>query len=174
MFSIENQPVRMIWSPSVEKKGKKEQVAASTWHIEFDAPNTFLDKIDRELRPAWFRRPTSSEVDLADQADPRMDDPDYLPELRTQTIDNEFIDLKGSMHGATFKVHQGLSGPSDIEVEDVRVDEYKVGPRAGGTVRVKLRVYGKPDSVQYFYENNHGEAVVSIIEPTSDQGSLDV
>jgi hypothetical protein len=170
MLHVFEQNGTMHWTARTQKAGKAN-VPASTFWFEFDAPNDVLNQFDPDLKPSLYRKPHPSEMDVADKADTRNDDPNYLPKLRHPGIVNEYLDMKGSLTGATLTLHIGTRGKSDIEMTG-DVDNYKVGPREGGTVRVKLRVNARPDKVQWFYENNDQDVCFSITPAKEAQGDL--
>ena len=167
MFHPTEQTGNLHWTARTEKAGKANVPASTAW-FEFNAANDVLNHFDPDLKFSLYRKLRDSEMDIADGADERMSDPNYLPKLRHPDISNEFLTMKGSIVGATLVIH----GRTDAEYPDCVVDSYQIGPREGGTVRVKMRVNFKPQNVQWFYDNNGQEVIFSIEPPTEAQGSL--
>jgi len=178
MFAIFQQNGTVHWTPHTIKQGKKKRVPASSFTLEFDAPNDILNRIEPGLKESLYRKPLPNEGDAADQADPRLQESDYLPKLRHPGITND-LELRGELIGAAVTFHQATGKRSDVELDDCKVDNYRVTPKENGIVRCKVRVNCVPSTngkmLEFFYDHQDQEVNFTITPARADnpaQGKL--
>lgn len=172
MFSIEEQECKMHITPRSERNGE-EVVPAATLKLSFPAPNDILAEFSPDLKSSLYKRPNLAEADMADKADTRMDDPNYLPSLKFPKMKNT-LSFEVNVVGATTTVDFGLGGDSNLILEDCVVDGFKLDPQEGGTVFVSFNVACHPTRDQYgdlcMMQDQLG--VFTISPPTSPQMEL--
>jgi hypothetical protein len=123
-----------------EKHGE-ENVPGADLKINITVPNDILSEFHPTLKAAFYRAPHPGEEDLVDQA---ADGPAQLTRL---TFGNKLHAFKwdDEIVGATFTVHYGTSGKSDIVLGDATVDSFHIEPMDGGSVTLTFRVKCNPD-----------------------------
>lgn len=172
MFSIQEQSAKMHFHSHSEKNGN-EIVPAATLVFKFHAPNDVLSEFSPDLKSSLYRRPEITEGDMADNADPRLDDPNYLPRLKFPSMSNT-IKIDHALVGSTVTVHYGIRGKSDIILDESNVGGFEFDPQDGGTVFVTLKVACHPSNQQA--GDLHGmqdqEVVFTIQPPEEPQGEL--
>lgn len=172
MYSIHEQECRMHFISRSNKEGM-DRIPAATLQLTYRASNDVLSEFSPDLKSSLYRRPSSNEGDMADKADPRLDDPGYLPSLKFPNIKNK-VALADKLVGATVIVHHGLGGKSDLSLDECTVNKFQFDPQEGGTVVVSLNVACKPSAAQAgeLHMKQDQDVVISILPPTDSQGSL--
>jgi hypothetical protein len=174
MFSIQQQAAKLHFTSRTDKQGNA-RVPAATLRLSFKAPNDILSEFSPDLKASLYRRPHPGEGDMADEADARMDDPTYLPRLKFPNMRNDIrVDTK--VVGAEVTVHYGTGGPSDIVLDDCKIDDFVFDPQDGGTVDISFNVACHPSEQQFgkLCMMQDQEIVVTITPPDDGQGSLGV
>lgn len=108
--------------------------------------NDYLAEFHPTLKGAFYRAPHPSEMDLADKANE-----DKTPALTRLVFGNrvEGLRWRQDIVGATFIVHFGTSGKSDIQLDNkVTVDGFTFTFLDGGSVKITFRVKCLPDEKQ--------------------------
>lgn len=172
MFSIHEQPAKLHFTSRSEKNGEN-RIPAATLAFTFNAPNDVLSEFSPDLKASLYRHAHPGEGDMADEADPRAQDPNYLPRLKFPGMRND-IKLDTKIVGATVTLHHGIGGKSDLVLDECKVDAFEFIPQDGGTVIVSLNVACKPSTK--YAGDLHGmqdqDVVVTIEPPREDQASL--
>lgn len=172
MFSITEQTARLQVTNRLEKHGPSN-VPAMTLRLTFRAPNDILSEVDSTLKSSLYRRPHPGENDMADEADERMQDPNYLPRLRHPKMKNKVV-IDEKIVGAEFTLHYGLGGPSNTVLDDVKVDNFQFDPQDGGTVECSIDIDMVPSEMaagRIFMQNGQ-DVVFSVTPPEEPQASL--
>ncbi|MDS1141753.1 hypothetical protein RE432_15030 [Pusillimonas sp. SM2304] len=172
MYSTTEQSANMHYLSRSEKHGP-ERVPAATLTLKYHSPNDVLSEFSPDLKASLYRRPHEGESDMADSADTRLDDPNYLPRLKFPNMTN-VIQINKVIAGAAVTVHYGLRGKSDIVLDDCKVHGFKFDPQDGGTVIVTLNVDCSPSPEQagYLHSLQDQEVTISISPPQDSQGQL--
>lgn len=129
-----------------EFKGDERQPAGDL-KFSVEVPNSALSHFHPTLKSAFYFHDSARPKDLADQG--LEENPDYLPHLRFPNLETP-LKWKDEMTGGSLTIHQGLGGVgSDIVLEDIKVNEFKLSPKDGGTLKLEFRVQAHPDEKQF-------------------------
>ncbi len=141
-----------------EKHGD-EHVPATYLSVRTKVPNTILDSLDPNLRPAFYQKPASAQQDL---------DPDHLPELKFPLLDPLSYKWKGIGYKGT--IAYGATG-NDIEMKELKLDRFVLAPLDGGTVQFDFRITCKLDADREgkLAMMQQQEITLSLIPPTADE-----
>jgi len=125
-----------------EKHGE-ENVPGADLKIQITVSNDILAEFHPALKASLYRAPHPGEMDMVDQAE----QDDGPPPLTRLTFGGKLHAFKwdDEMVGATFTVHYGTGGKSDIVLEDATVDSFQIEPMDGGSVTISFRVKCNPD-----------------------------
>lgn len=169
MFSIHEQECRMHFDSNT----KKDDQPSATLQFTYRTSNDVLSEFSPDLKSSLYRRPRQDEGDMADNADPRLDDPGYLPCLKFPNMQNK-VALSEKVVGATVIVHHGIGGKSDLTMEECTVSKFRLDPQEGGTVVVSMEVDCVPTKEQAgeLHMKQNQDVVVSIVPPAADDGQL--
>lgn len=170
MFSITEQECRMHFHSRSNKHGN-ERVPAATLQLTFRTSNDVLSEFSPELKSSLYRRPHAGEGDMADDADTRLDDPNYLPRLKFPNMKNK-VSIDDKIVGATVTVHHGIGGKSDLVLDECLVDKFSFYPQDGGTVVVSLNVACDPSTSQAgeLHGKQDQDVFITITPPDADSG----
>ena len=126
---------------------------------------------ERTLYRPLYRRPHPGEGDMADDADTRLDDPNYLPRLKFPNMKNK-VSIDDKIVGATVTVHHGIGGKSDLVLDERLVDKFSFDPQDGGTVVVSLNVACDPSTSQAgeLHGKQDQDVFITITPPDADGG----
>jgi hypothetical protein len=106
--------------------------------FEVDLDNGFLGEFHPALKSTLYHFDESRERDLADQGK-RHDAPDLrMPQLQAPLKWDE------EMLGAKCRIRE-IGAKSDVGLDPVRVNNWTIEPREGGTCSVSFRVQCHPD-----------------------------
>lgn len=139
MWSIENQAALLAsFTPNSELHGA-DRVPNAFIYVSFDASNDILSEFDSKLKNALYEK---------DRA-PR----DLLSVDKTALLSLKFTDVgpiawTKEYAGYSFLVHFGISGTSDIELSDAKVDKIQFTCLDGGSVKVRMRISAHPEEKQ--------------------------
>jgi hypothetical protein len=123
-----------------ELHGEEHKLACDI-HIEFDAPNRSLDKLDPLLLQCFYwKNPAGANQEELEGIE-RVTD---FPNLRFEhlAVPVKWLD---KFEDGEFRVHHGDDPDDDIVEREVKINEIKVTPKEGGTVRWGVRVQCHPD-----------------------------
>lgn len=149
-----------------------ERQSASDIKFKLTMPNAVLDQFHGTLKHAlYFNDVSNPGKDLADKA--MEGDPNHLPHRRFPNVESP-IKWKDEMTGGKLTVHFGLGGPSDIIVPDIKVNEFRIYPEEGGTVKLEIRVQGHPDAETHgkLYDLIQKEVEITIEAPQAEADLL--
>jgi hypothetical protein len=112
-----------------EKHGDDE-VPAVSLGLKITGPNTLLDLLSKDLRPALYHSPRNKTVDGVTE---------LAPTLRTKGFD--YVALKvGPFEGWTLRVDHGIDEQDPVTFGGCKVDKFKVVPIEGGSIELSLRI----------------------------------
>lgn len=169
MYSVKEQECRMHFDSNT----KKDDQPAATLQFTYRTSNDVLSEFSPDLKSSLYRRPHKGEGDMADAADPRLDDPNYLPCLKYPNMQNKVM-LSDKVVGATVAVHHGIGGKSDLVMEDCTVRKFQLDPQEGGTVVVSMEVDCVPTKEQAgeLHMKQNQDVVITITPPVADDGQM--
>lgn len=137
MFDL-NQSVKLAnVNPRAEMHGEDPKPAFDL-KIEATCSSSVLLHFHPELRQHLFKK--DENPDLVDQ----VTEGDGLTVLRYPKMGQIKWDWEGVGYTAT--VGYGLGGPSDIVLNDCKVDHFKIEAQNGGSVIVTFRIIAHPDT----------------------------
>lgn len=123
-----------------ELHGEEHKLACDI-HIEFDAPNRSLDKLDtRLLETFYWKNPAGAQQEELEGVE-RVTD---YPNLRFEHLAMPIKWLEKFEEGE-FRVHHGDDSANDIVQSEVKINEIRLTPKEGGTTRWGLRIQSHPD-----------------------------
>lgn len=156
-------------TPISEKHGKK-RVPAHSIIFEMAMSNTILIALDKELRTAFYRKPTSA------SADPKSGQ----TKIDTSNVDDgisqlkfswwsQWIDIPGELVGWVLTFHTGNSERSHIVLEDAKVSAFAVLPKDLGITLLKCKAIVHPSAHEKgkIDELLQTEVKISIMPPDS-------
>ncbi|AZR94997.1 hypothetical protein BBB39_15425 [Bordetella trematum] len=169
MYSAHEQECRLHFDSNT----KKDDQPSATLKLTYSTSNDVLSEFSPDLKASLYRRPHRGEGDMADNADPRLDDPGYLPCLKFPNMQNKVV-LSEKVVGATVIVHHGIGGKSDLTMEECTVSKFRLDPQEGGTVVVSMEVDCVPTKEQAgeLHMKQNQDVVVSIVPPSANDGQL--
>lgn len=109
--------------------------------FECDVENGFLAKFDPALKALLYYFESGRERDLADQG--KSGGADYAPDLRMPHLEVP-IKWDEEMIGAKCRIRVP-GAKSDVGLDPVKVNNWTIEPREGGTCSISFRVQGHPD-----------------------------
>lgn len=131
MFEITEMTTALLVSVTnrAEKHGDDE-VPAVSLGLKITGPNTLLDLLAKDLRPALYHSPRNKTVDGV---------PELSPTLRSKQFD--YVALKvGPFEGWTLHVDHGIDEQEPITFGSCKVDKFRVVPLEGGSIELSLRI----------------------------------
>jgi hypothetical protein len=172
MFAIDEQECKMHFTSRSERNGE-EVVPAGTLKLSFRASNDILSEFGPDMKSSLYKRPDVAAGDLADKADTRLDDPNYLPKLKFPEIKST-IKLDHKVVGATVTVYFGTRGKSNIVLDECLVDNFELDPQEGALVVVSFNVAAHPTEGQFgkLCMLQDQFVTIKVAPPTADQGTL--
>lgn len=167
MFSVTDQVAKLNVTVRTDKDGT-ERIPAMALTISYATSNDDLAMFGPDLKSSLYRRADLETADMADRADPRNDDPNYMPKLRNPEVKSA-MELTHELVGAEVTVQYGTGGKSNIVLEECKVGSFKIVPQEGGTVHLSYEIYCHPTSAQAgkLYELHCREVTITV-EPPSD------
>lgn len=137
MFEL-NQVVKLAnVNPRAEKHGEDTKPALDL-KIEATCPSSVLIHFHPELRQHLFKK--DENPDLVDQ----VVEGEGLTILRYPKMGALKWDWEGAGYTAT--VDYGMGGPSNIVLNDVKVDHFAIEPQNGGSVVITFRIIAHPEA----------------------------
>lgn len=137
--------------------------------IELNMSSELLAMFAPTLRSFLFHKSGAIQHDLASQT---HDAPDVrFSELKFPLV------WESRMEGATFTIHKGIGGKSDLVLPDATIKNFRLTPMEGGTVIVDFTVRSKPDVESAFgrlatmLKSEVSISLAPHVETTSDEGS---
>lgn len=124
----------------------EERTPAGDIKLSVEVHNNALAHFHPTLKSALYFNDSARPKDLADQG--LEENPDHLPHLRMPNLEAP-IRWKDEMVGGTFIVHYGLGGNSDLVFDGVKVNNFQISPKEGGTCEISFRVQAHPDEGQF-------------------------
>lgn len=110
--------------------------------VELNMPSELLPMFDPTLRSMLFHKNGAVQHDLASQT---HDAPDVrYPKMKFPLV------WESRIEGATFTVHKGLGGVSDLVLGEASIKNFRLTPMEGGTVAVAFNVRAKPAAESAF------------------------
>lgn len=118
----------------------EDREPAGDLKFECDVENAMLDSFHPDLKGLLYYFDASRERDLADQGKTGVG---FVPDLRLPHLE---VPLKWDeeMLGAKCRVRVP-GAKSDVGLDPVRVNNWTIEPREGGTCSITFRVQGHPD-----------------------------
>lgn len=146
MLELSHQTAQFInLNLRVEKHGD-ENVSGADLKCSIKVSNDMLSEFSPTLKAAFYREPYPGEMDMVDEA---QAEEGKLPLTRLQFGSNvQGLKWHDEAVGATFTVHYGTGGKSDIMLDDATVDGFALEFFDGGTVSISFRVKCVPDEKQ--------------------------
>jgi len=165
MFGLSHQTAQFInLNVRVEKHGDENAPGADI-KCSIKVPNDVLSEFHQSLKGVFYRAPEPGEMDMVDKA---ADEPLALTRLRFGSYADS-LSWRDEIVGALFTVHYGTGGKSDVNLDDVTVDNFRFDFMDGGTTMITFRVKCNPDEKQIgkLYGLIGGEIEISL-EPPRD------
>lgn len=133
-FELEAQQAKLTSvNPRAELHGEDKKPAVDL-KFEVAADNGVLANFGADLRSSLYTLPDAQE-DLID--------PERLTKLKYPKMSGFKWEQEGV--GYTAEIDYGLGGDSNIVLEDLKVDGFRIQPMEGGTVIVSFRAIAHPD-----------------------------
>lgn len=133
-FELEAQQAKLTSvNPRAELHGEDKKPAVDL-KFEVAADNGVLANFGADLRSSLYTLPDAQE-DLID--------PERLTKLKYPKMSAFKWEQEGV--GYTAEIDYGLGGDSNIVLEDLKVDGFRIQPMEGGTVVVTFRAIAHPD-----------------------------
>lgn len=133
-FELEAQQAKLTSvNPRAELHGEDKKPAVDL-KFEVAADNGVLANFGADLRSSLYTLPDAQE-DLID--------PERLTKLKYPKMSGFKWEQEGA--GYTAEIDYGLGGDSNIVLEDLKVDGFRIQPMEGGTVIVSFRAIAHPD-----------------------------
>jgi hypothetical protein len=126
-------------NPRAEIHGEERKPACDL-KFEVTCANDVLIHFHPELRTTLFKK--DEQPDLIDQAQPEA-----LTALRFPKMGTVKWDWEGT--GYTLTIDYGIGGKSDIKLGDCQVDQIRIDPMNGGSVKLGFRAICHPESKQF-------------------------
>ncbi len=124
----------------------EERTPAGDIKISVEVHNNTLAHFHPSLKSALYFNDSARPKDLAEQG--LEERPDHLPHLRMPNLEAP-LKWRDEMTGGTLTVHYGIGGQSDLVFQDVRVNNFQLTPKEGGTVEISMRIQAHPDEAQF-------------------------
>lgn len=137
MFELDKTPAKLASVNARAEIHGEKRIPAFDLKFEIEADNGILAHFAPDLRSALYKRPE-------DQQD--MIDPERLSVLKYPGMSGFKWDLDGK--GYTLVVPYGIGGPSDIKLQEVDIDGFRIEPKNGGTVVLTFRTVVHPEEDQ--------------------------
>ena len=126
----------------IKVAGVENPMPTAEVEVEINMPSELLAMFSPTLRSLLFHKNGAVQHDLANQT---HDAPDLrFPKLHYPLVWEE------RMEGATFTIHRGLGGQSDLVLGEAAIKNFKLTPMEGGTCVCWFTVRSKPDSAAAF------------------------
>lgn len=135
MFSLNQKAKLKRISTNSELHGNERQPVYYYFFIAF-VPSDALINFHPRLRTTLFKRNDSP--DLAEQG---IDD--ELTALQFPQITSYKFDYESD--GYSLELVYGTGGPSNLKMDDIKIDTFKFTPKVGGIVEIDFRVVAHPD-----------------------------
>lgn len=135
MFELSNQKAKLLSVRALGEQDTDNPKAELEMKWSCVVPNVLLAEFHPQLRDLLYKKPE-------DTQQPDMVDPDMPSELR-------FPDMSGFKWGKEYVGHTlvvpyGTGGKSDITLEEVKVDKFRLRPIQGGSTEIGFRTVGAP------------------------------
>lgn len=156
-------------TPISEKHGKK-RVPAHSIIFEMAMSNTILISLDKQLRSAFYQKPTSASVDPKSKQ----------TKIDTSNVDDgisqlkfpwwtQWIDIPGELVGWVLTLHTGNTERSHIVLEEAKIGSFQVLPKDLGITLLKCKAIVHPTAHEKgkIDELLQTEVKVSIMPPDS-------
>jgi acyl carrier protein len=150
-------------NPRPELHGQDTKLAADL-KLEVKLPNAELAQFDPRLKGTLYEK-SSAQGDLVSGADP-----DHMTQLRFPQLGVP-IKWAGEQVGGKLTVHRGISAKSDLVLDGVLVNEFRLEPLEGGTVSTTFRAQIHPDEKEIGKLcTMTGTDIVISVEPAETDG----
>ncbi|PVX84313.1 hypothetical protein [Paraburkholderia unamae] len=156
-------------TPISEKHGKK-RVPAHSIIFELAMSNTILIPLDKQLRSAFYQKPTSASADPK-SGQTKIDTSnveDGISQLKFPWW-TQWIEIPGDLVGWVLTFHTGNSERSHIVLEDAKVSAFAVLPKDLGITLLKCKAIVHPSAHEKgkIDELLQTEVKISILPPDS-------
>lgn len=127
-------------NPRGEKHGKKEIKPATDLSVQLTTGADVLKFFNTDLRAAFYKMAEEgADPDLADKGNAGQ-----LTALRFPKLE-PVLKWDEELTGYQVRVAHGIGGDSDIELEECKLDNFKITLQEGGTVILAFRIIAHPD-----------------------------
>lgn len=139
MFDLDHQTAKLqSLTPRQECHGE-DRVPAFSLGIAWRTTNDLLSELDSTLKFALYKKDEGQE-DL-------INDPSHVTKLKFPLLKGPLCwDWSGA--GYVMTIHYGVSGKTDIRIEDVVLDKLKIDPQDGGELIVSVKADCRPTPMQ--------------------------
>lgn len=163
-FELKEAKAKLIdVNPRAELHGESSKAAADL-KIKVMLPATELAQLHPTLRSMLYEKPSAP--DLADQA---------TGEANALRFPQLGLPLKweGEVVGGKVTIHHGISSKSDLVLDTVMVNEFRLEPLEGGSVQTTFRVQCHPDEKAFGRLcTMTGTDIVVSVEPPAEEADL--
>ncbi|ACT50908.1 hypothetical protein [Methylovorus glucosotrophus] len=134
-FSLMNSKAKLAnVNPRAELHGEDKLLAVDLT-VEVTGTNNVLSEFHPSLKSAFYKKDDAAQGEL-------IDDDNHLPQLKFPEI--EGFKWQHELDNYKVVVHYGIGGPSDITMQECKVDSFKFTTKEGGTVVTKFRIQCHP------------------------------
>ncbi|HCP79398.1 MAG: hypothetical protein CML16_03235 [Pusillimonas sp.] len=143
MLTFDNQTGQLNNLNLRAEKHGEESVTGADLKIHINVSNDFLSEFHPTLKSSFYRKPHPGEMDLLDQSEQE-------PSLNRLIFGNRISGFKWDFDvvGATFIIHFGTGGKSDLVLDEATIDGFQITLMDGGTIGLTFRVKCDPDEKQ--------------------------
>jgi len=141
MFSLFRQAVTLTHLNGRSEKHGPENVPAADLKMEAKIGNDLLAMFSPSLKGLLYHFDESREADLVDQGSTH--DAGYAPHLRFTKL--QPLKWDDQLIGGKLTIHYGASSKSDIVLESINIDGFRIEPQEGGTVVLGFSVQAHPN-----------------------------
>jgi len=165
MFELSHQTAQFTNLNLRAEKHGDENAPGADLTCSVRMPNDVLSEFHSSLKSTFYRAPEPGEMDMVDKA---QEEPLALTRLRFGKYADSLA-WRDEIVGATFTVHYGTGGKSDVKLDDATIDKFQFEFMDGGTTFIKFRVKCNPDEKQIgkLYGLIGGEIEVSLEVPSN-------
>lgn len=140
MLSLSNQKAKLAnLNLRAELHGEEKETAADLT-IEATVSNDTLSEFHPSLKSAFYQKADEAQGEL-------IADPGHLPATKFPNLGMP-LKWEQSLEGYQVTVHFGIGGPSDVVLDDCKVDTFRFDCKEGGSVGIKFRVQAHPSAEQ--------------------------
>ena len=140
MLSLVNQKAKLANLNLRAELHGDEHVTAADLTIEATVSNDTLSEFHPSLKSAFYQKADEAQGEL-------IADPGHLPATKFPNLGMP-IKWEQTLEGYQVTVHLGIGGPSDVVLDDCKVDSFRFDCKDGGSVGIKFRVQAHPSAEQ--------------------------